>query len=99
MSDTLVNSYIPTYLTEDQEELYRMGLEDKAFVQTDKAVNVYSQALGKSFELHLYNDNTAYAIRKLGTLRPDDFPLLEEELIVPRYTTRAKLTLDFEETP
>ncbi len=99
MADSLVNSYIPDYLTEDQEELYRMGLEDKAFVQTEKAVNVYSQALNKSFELHLYNNNTAYAIRKLGALRPDDYPLLEEELLVPRYTTRTKLEQTFETQP
>ena len=99
MAESLKNSYVPYYLTEDQAEMYRMGLEDKAYVQVEKAVNVYSQALAKAYELNLYNENTAYATRRLGELRPDDYPVLDEQLLEPRYTAATKLDLPFEEQP
>ena len=99
MSDSLKTSYVPEYLTEDQIEMYSMGLEDKAFVQVEKATNVYAQALGKSYELNLYNDNTAFATRRLGELSPDEFPVLFEELLQPRYTARSGVSLDFEKQP
>ena len=96
MADTLRNSYIPNYLTEDQRELYVMALEDKVYPQEQKAVEAYSKALEKSFELSLYNENTAYAVRRLAELRPDDFPALEEELLQPTYLTTPTHTADFE---
>ena len=96
MGETLQNSYIPDYLTEDQKEIYRMNLEDKVYPQIEKAKEAYAAALGKSFELSLYNDNTAFATRRLGELRPEDFPGLEEELLVPRYTATAARSFDFE---
>ncbi len=99
MSESLVTSYIPDYLTTDQAEIYKMGLEDKAYVQTEKAVNVYSQALTKSYELNLYNDNTAYATRRLGELRPDDFPVLEEDVLESKFTARSRVESTFEDTP
>ena len=99
MSDSLNTSYVPEYLTEDQAEIYRMGLEDKAYVQVEKGINVYAQALTKSYELNLYNDNTAYATRRLGELRPDDFPVLFEELVQPRYTARSRADITFEKQP
>lgn len=99
MSEALVTSYIPEYLTTDQAEIYRMGLEDKAYVQTEKAVNVYAQALTKSYELHLYNENTAYGTRRLGELRPDDYPVLEEDVLEARFTATAASDSSFEDTP
>ena len=99
MGETLRTSYIPPYLTEDQKEIYRMQLDDKIFPQTEKAVTAYSEALKKSFELNLYNDNTAYAIRRLGELRPVEFHELGEELIDPRFTSRTVNELPFEENP
>lgn len=99
MSDSLINSFIPDYLTEDQTEIYRMGLEDKAYVQTEKAVNAYSQALGEAYKYNLYNDNTAYATRRLGELRPDDFPVLVEELEDARFTASGGSQRSFEEQP
>jgi len=98
MSDSLVNSYIPSYLTDDQAELYKMGLEDKAYVQTEKAVNAYAQALGEAYKYNVYDDNTAFATRRLGELRPEDFPVLVEELDEPRFTARSAVTRSFIDT-
>ncbi len=78
MGDTLRNSQCPYYLSEDQCQLYKLQIADKAFVQTEKAVDAYKLALEKAFELKLYNDDTAFATRRLGELRPDEFPGLFE---------------------
>jgi tetratricopeptide (TPR) repeat protein len=96
MAATLQNSYIPAYLSQDQVEFYKMALEDKIYPQQEKAVESYKLALEKSFELSLYNDNTAYATRRLGELRPDDFPGLEEGLLEPGYVTTRSFSADFE---
>jgi tetratricopeptide (TPR) repeat protein len=95
MGVALTNSYIPDYLTEDQIELYQMGLEDKAYLQEEKAVEAYRLALEKSFELNLYNNNTAYATRRLGELRPGEFPQLTEELMEATYTSSSRSDRSF----
>jgi hypothetical protein len=98
MATSLTNSYIPEYLTADQAELYKMGLEDKAYVQTEKAVNAYAQALGEAFKFNVYDDNTAFATRRLGELRPEDFPVLIEDLDEPRFTARSAVERSFLDT-
>ena len=96
MAKTLRSAYAPDYLTSDQEELYRMALDDKAYPQEEKAVAYYAAALEKSYELNLYNDNTAFATRRLGELRPDDFPGFYEDVLEAGYTSAATVVTDFE---
>jgi tetratricopeptide (TPR) repeat protein len=96
MMTVFQNPYIPSYLTEDQEEMYRMGMEDRAYPQQEKAIQAYSTALEKSWELNLYNDNTAFATRRLGELRPDDFPPFFEEVLDAQYSSSAAVEFDFE---
>ncbi|MAY80929.1 MAG: hypothetical protein CL930_09125 [Deltaproteobacteria bacterium] len=96
LASTLRESYTPPSLTEDQKELYKMGLEDKAYPNEEKAVQAYTQALQKSYELNLYNENTALAVRRLGELRPNDYPGLNEDLLTPRYTSKAVVESTFE---
>lgn len=86
----------PFYLNDEQREIYKMALEDKAYVQDEKAVNAYQLALQKSYELTIYNDNTAYATRQLGVLRPNDYPGLQERVLDPRYTASKSKSYDFE---
>jgi tetratricopeptide (TPR) repeat protein len=88
-ADSMVNSYVPSYLTEDQAEFYKMDLEASAYSQEEKAVEAYSVALDKSYELNLYNDKLAFATRRLGELRPEQFPGLEETLMEPNFTSAA----------
>jgi hypothetical protein len=87
MAESLRTSDRPDYLTAEQEEFYTMALEDKAYVQEEKAINAFKLALDKSYELTLYNENTAYATRRLGELRPDEFQGLSEQLLDPRWTS------------
>ncbi len=99
MRQTLLDSYVPAYLTEDQKELYRYALEDRAYPQEEKAIAAYSAALAKSYELNLYNDNTANATRRLGVLRPNEFPGLFETVPQPRYAAPSVETSSFETAP
>ena len=86
---SMVNSYVPSYLTADQGEFYKMDLEASAYQQEEKAVEAYSVALDKSYELNLYNDKLAFATRRLGELRPEQFPGLEETLMEPNFTSAS----------
>jgi len=99
MSDSLLHSWVPSYLTADQAELYTMALQDKAYPQTEKAVAAYSQALQKAFELSLYNDNTAFAARRLGELRPKEYPGLFESIPEVREAASFTNTSSFESQP
>ncbi len=97
MAVSLRTSDKPNYLTDEQVEIYTMALEDKAYVQEEKSVNAFRLALEKSYELTLYNDNTAYATRRLGELRPDDFQGLSEQLLESRWTSsKAGSSYDYE---
>ncbi len=87
MGDALKNSDRPSYLSSDQLEIYDMGIEDRVYPQIEKAAEAYKLALEKSYELTLYNENTEFATRRLGELRPDEFPGLSEQLVEPRYTS------------
>jgi hypothetical protein len=66
------------------------------YVQEEKAIEAYKLALMKSYELTLYNENTAFATRRLGEMRPDDFPGLREQLLESRYTSNTSRSYDFE---
>jgi tetratricopeptide (TPR) repeat protein len=94
MAKSLTSSSCPFYLDAEQCDFYKMGLEDAAFPQSQKAVDVYVMALEKAYELNLYNDNTATATRRLGEVRPADFPGLQETLPKPGLT--AEKTRSFE---
>ena len=99
LASTLLNSYIPTYLTEDQKEIYRMALEDKAYPATQKAATFYSAALTKAYELSLYDESTAEATRRLGVLAPDEYPGLFETIPSPRFSAPSAKTASFEKEP
>ena len=66
--------------------MYRIVLGDMIFPQVENAVGYYKQALDKAYELTLYTEDTAFAVRRLGELRPDEFPGLVEQIIEPRFT-------------
>ncbi|MEZ4316549.1 MAG: tetratricopeptide repeat protein [Myxococcota bacterium] len=80
---------VPDYLTDSQREIYTMQIEDKSYVQDEKAIEAYKLALEKSFQFTLYNENTAYATRRLSELRPNEYQGLQETLLDPRYTSKT----------
>jgi tetratricopeptide (TPR) repeat protein len=96
MGTTLLEGDIPYYLTEDQAEFYRMGMQDRAYPRTQAAIELYRLALAKAYELTLYNEDTGFATRRLGELAPDDFPGLAEDILKPNFVSTKTRTFDCE---
>ena len=96
LSESLKKSWVPSYLTEDQKDIYVMKMEDKAYAPIQKAVTMYSAALDKSYELNLYNEHTANATRRLGELDPEGYPGLFENVPKPRFASPSTFTGSFE---
>lgn len=86
MAHTVRTSHVPTYLTPEQREMYGLRLEDQAYAMEEKAVHTYELALEQAFALMLYDEHTAVAVRRLGELRPEEHPALDEALLEPRWT-------------
>jgi hypothetical protein len=95
-AQALTDSESPSYLSGEQEEFYRMSLNDTIYPRIEQAVGFYKQSLDKAYELTLYTEDTAYAVRRLGELRPDEYPGLEEQIIQPRFTSSKERLYTFE---
>lgn len=99
MAASLETSASPSYLTEDQREIYMADLSTKAFPLIERAVTAYKSGLEKAYQLNLYNDNTAFATRRLGELRPTEFQPVHE--IVPKasFSSPSVYSASFETEP
>lgn len=91
-ADSIKNSYIPSFLDEDQAELYKMQMEDQAYPYYEKATQTYQKALEFAFKGNVYTDATAEATRRLGELKPDEYPELTEELLKAEFLTSKEKT-------
>ncbi|MFH1464693.1 MAG: tetratricopeptide repeat protein [Pseudomonadota bacterium] len=85
MAVSLRGAWVPPWLTEDQAELYRMGLEDEAWRMEEKGVEAYAHAVVRSRELEVVGAVPAEASRRLAALRPDEHPGLGEDLLAPEF--------------
>ena len=94
----ILSSYVPSYLTEDQRALYAMALEDKAWAQRQKAADSYRLALTQAWKLGLYTPMTRLATERLGALRPEELPPLEESILEPGYLSAQDHQADVERT-
>ncbi len=72
-SKSLLEAPMPKGLDEDQKEMYRSALEEKALPLEEKSVEAYEKALKKSFELAIYNDWTVRAEDVIREFKPDEF--------------------------
>ena len=85
----------PPKLTQDQCEIYKFGLEDRAYPLIDKAVDAYTKAREKSYELGLYTEYTRKSLQELTRLRPEEYPAGAERLPAPDYTSNPLSIADF----
>ena len=94
-ADALNNAPCPTKLDEDQCMIYKFGLQDRAYPLIDKAVEAFSKARSKSYELGLYTDFTNRSLVELSRLRPEEYPPNAELLPEPDYTSNPYTTVGF----
>ena len=63
-----------------------------------KSVPDVHEALEVAFELNLYNETTAFATRRLGELRPEEYQPLTEDLLESNYLSTQIRSRTFFET-
>ena len=85
MAATLDSSYVPTYLTPEQRELYVVRLKDGVYAQNQKAIEAYELAVNRSFELNLYNQNSRSALASLSALDPVAHEPMAETVVAARF--------------
>jgi tetratricopeptide (TPR) repeat protein len=74
MADSIRNAPLPARLDEDQVEIYRAELDNVALGPEEKAIEAFERALGKAYELNIYNKCTLTAQNNLKELNPNKFP-------------------------
>lgn len=74
MADSIRNAPLPSRLDEDQVEIYRAELDNVALGPEEKAIEAFERALGKAYELNIYNKCTLTAQNNLKELNPAKFP-------------------------
>jgi len=94
-ADKLKTAPCPPKLNEDQCSIYKFSLEDKAYPLIDKAVDAFTKAREKSYELGLYTDYTVKSLDALSTLRPEEYPENAEQYPVPDFSSNPYLTAGF----
>lgn len=94
-ADKLKNAPCPKKLDEDQCSIYKFGLEDKAYPVIDKAVEAFTSAREKSYELGLYTEYTEKVLGVLSELRPEEYPDNAEQLPPPDYSSNPYSLADF----
>jgi tetratricopeptide (TPR) repeat protein len=94
-ADKLKTAPCPKKLNEDQCMIYQFSLEDKAYPLIDKAVDAFTKAREKSYELGLYTDYTVKSLEALSTLRPEEYPQNAEQYPVPDFSSNPYLTAGF----
>ena len=96
MAATFANSHTPTYLqNERQKRFYQSGMQNFSNTYMEKALGEYNKALGKAYEINLYNEYTELAAARRSEILPIDFPVMVEQLIDPAYTSSAETTMSF----
>ncbi len=85
MAGSLREAWVPHWLTPEQVELYRLALDDEAWMQEEKAVEAYRGAVERSRALALYGEALDQAGIRLSALRPDEVPTPSEDLLRPGY--------------
>lgn len=78
MADSIRNAPLPARLDEDQIEIYRAELDNVALGPEEKAIEAFENALGKAYELNIYNKCTLLAQSNLKELNPNKFPDLQK---------------------
>jgi tetratricopeptide (TPR) repeat protein len=94
-ADKLKIAPCPAKLNEDQCSIYKFSLEDKAYPLIDKAVDAFTKAREKSYELGLYTDYTVKSLDALVSLRPEEYPENAEQYPVPDFSSNPYLTASF----
>ncbi|MCK5687749.1 tetratricopeptide repeat protein [Myxococcota bacterium] len=82
MAEDIFNVPCPRKLDMDQCDIYQAALQEKAFPLEEKAIEAFDKALGKAYELGLYNDWLAKAQEAMKTYEPMRFPEIHKNELI-----------------
>ena len=77
-AEMLYEAPVPSSLSEEDQEIYQMELEDVGVEYEDTAVERYEIAVMKAAELKVRNEWTMRALRAVNQYKPEEYPLLRE---------------------
>jgi tetratricopeptide (TPR) repeat protein len=77
-AQNFLDSPDPKGLDEEQLEMYRSELENRAFPLEEKAIEALEKALSKSYELNVYNEWTLLAQEQINRYRPGTYGNVKE---------------------
>lgn len=77
-AQNFLDSPTPKGLDEDQTEMYRAAIEEKAFPLEEKALEGLEKALAKAYELNIYNEWTTLAQDKINKYHPGQYAKAHE---------------------
>ncbi len=80
LSAAILASWVPAHLTPDQQEIYRMRLEDLAWAPRERAATFYEAAATRAASLTFRSEATVYAASRLRALGRPDAPVPVETL-------------------
>ena len=78
-SDELYNLPMPQGLTPDQEDMYRMALDDNAFPLQEKALTAYRTALKLALQFQAYNEWSSKSAEAISKLESEAYPITGQE--------------------
>lgn len=103
-SDELYNLPMPEGLTPDQEDEYRMALDDNAFPLQEKALSAYRAALRLALQYQAYNEWSALSAEAISKLEREAYPITGQDGVetehqklnfyIPKPVTDLKLVIE-----
>ena len=84
-SDQLYNLPMPEGLTPDQEDEYRMQLDEYAFPLQEKALKAFQSALRLALEYKAYNEWSAKSAQEISKLESEAYPITEQDGVKPTH--------------
>jgi TolA-binding protein len=91
-SQSLMEAPIPPGLTADEEQVYKIKLQEKALPVEEKAFEAYARNLKLAAENNVFNGCVQQSGEALARSKPEEFPVIKEELVKVDHAPDGLLT-------
>jgi TolA-binding protein len=91
-SQSLLEAPIPKGLTPDEEQVYKIKLQEKALPVEEKAFAAYARNLKLAAENNVFNECVQKSGEVLARVRPEEYPMVKEDRVQPNHTVDSLQT-------
>jgi TolA-binding protein len=88
-SQSLMEAPIPKGLTPDEEQVYKIKLQERALPVEEKAFEAYARNLKLAAENNVFNECVQQSGEALARAKPEDFPVVKEDTVRSDHPTEA----------